>query len=137
MIMQEALISHGCTKAEAAAAEQLYKSLAFKPENPDSPFCLLPSAAQRGKTSGPVPGSSSRDALAASSADADAASAAVSSTAKDSGAASARGGAAAGAKGVAAAAVGASPREANIDYAMFEQLWMADLTSSLPRAAQS
>lgn len=133
MLVQEALISHGCTKAEAAAAEHLYKSLVYKPEDPDSPFCLLPSAAQRGKTSGPVPGSSSRDAVATSSADADAASAAMSSAAKDSGASSARGGAVAGAKGAAAAAIGASPREANIDYAMFEQLWMADLTSSLPR----
>lgn len=60
------------------------------------------------------------------SSDADAAFAASS---KDGGAVSARGVAPSGGKGAAATAVGASPRDALIDYAMFEQLWMADMTN--------
>lgn len=122
--LQEALISHGGTKSEAAAAELLFKSLANKPNasEGDSPGAVL-----RGKTSSLTPGSTPRDAIVpAISSDSDAASAAASN---DDGAASARGVAPSGAKGAAASAVGASPRDALIDYATFEQLWMADLTN--------
>ena len=124
--MQEALISHGSTKSEAAAAELMFKSLAYKPNTSDSPYCELPSAASKGRTS-LIPGSSPRDTVPASSSDNDAASAAAS---KDGGAASARGVAPSGAKGAAATPAGVTPRDALIDYTMFEQLWMADLTNS-------
>lgn len=150
-MLQEALLSHGCTKSEAAAAEHLFKSLAFKPSNSDSPYCELPSAAQKGRTSATAPGSSPRDTVPATSSDADAAAAAVNKDAtagyvtaskdasaasaaasKDTGGASARAGATNGAKGAAASMAG--PKDAIIDYAMFEQLWMADLTNPTSKA---
>ncbi|KAL3161084.1 hypothetical protein ABBQ38_009466 [Trebouxia sp. C0009 RCD-2024] len=149
--VKEALLSHGCTKSEAAAAEHLFKSLAFKPSNSDSPYCELPSAAQKGRTSATAPGSSPRDTVPATSSDADAAAAAVNKDAtagyvtaskdasaasaaasKDTGGASARAGATNGAKGAAASMAG--PKDAIIDYAMFEQLWMADLTNPTSKA---
>ncbi len=135
--MQESLISHGCTKAEAAAAEQLVKSLVAQSEDTDAPFCPLPSAAQKGRaTVAPASTSASpRDANAAL-----AASAAESETtlpvaaAKESGGMSAR--AAVAAKVVNAAGVTSSPRDAKevVDYSMFEQIWMADLTAAIPKA---
>lgn len=155
-LLQEALISHGCTKSEAAAAEHMFKSISYKPTITDSPYCELPSAAQKGRTP-TAPGSSPRDVVPASSSDADAAAAAPSKDvsaasviaskdsgaasvtaskdagaasaagSKDAGAASARGGVAA--KGAAAVAAGAHPKDAIIDYTMFEQLWMADFSS--------
>ena len=133
--MQESLISHGSTKSEAAAAELMFKSLAYTPSASDSPYCELASAALRGKSS-VTPGSSPRDTLPASSSDADAASvaalrdgsAASAAASKDGVAATVRGVVPSGAKGVAAAA--ATPRDALIDYTMFEQLWMADFTNA-------
>ena len=135
--MQESLISHGSTKSEAAAAELMFKSLAYTPIASDSPYCELASAALRGKSS-VTPGSSPRDTLPVSSSDADAASvaalrdgsAASAAASKDGGAASVRGVAPNGAKGVAATPAAATPRDALIDYTMFEQLWMADFTNA-------
>ena len=133
--MQESLISHGCTKAEAAATEQLIKSLIAQSEDTDAPFCPLPSAAQKGRaTVAPASTSASpRDANAAL-----AASAAESETtlpaaaAKESGAVSARAAMAGTAKVVNAAGMTSSPRDARevVDYGMFEQIWMADLTAA-------
>lgn len=131
------MISHGCTKAEAAAAEQLIKSLIAQSEDTDAPFCPLPSAAQKGRATVASTSASSRDANAAL-----AASAAESETtlpaaaAKESGGVSARAVAvAATAKVVNAAGVTSSPRDAKeiVDYSMFEQVWMADLTAAIPK----
>ena len=127
------MISHGCIKAEAAAAEQLIKSLIAQSEE-DAPFCPLPSAAVKGRaTVAPASTSASpRDANAAL-----AASAAESETpvaaAKESGGASAR---ASTAKVVNAAGMTSSPRDAKevVDYSMFEQIWMSDLTAAVPKA---
>ena len=138
---QEALISRGSTKSEAAAAELMYKSLAYKPNTSDSPYCELPREALKGKTSS-TPGSSPRDTVPASSSDADAASAAASkdgsaasaAASKDGGAASARGVAPSGAKGGAATPASVTPRDALIDYTIFEQLWMADFTNAIGKA---
>ncbi len=137
--MQESLISHGCTKAEAAAAEQLIKSLMAQSEDTDAPFCPLTSAAQKGRaTIAPASTSASpRDANAAL-----AASAAESETtlpvaaAKESGGVSTRAAMAATAKVVNAAGMTSSPRDAKevVDYSMFEQIWMADLTVAVPKA---
>ncbi len=135
--MQESLISHGCTKAEAAAAEQLIKSLIAQSEDTDAPFCPLQSAAQKGRATVASTSASSRDANAAL-----AASAAESETtlpaaaAKESGGVSARAAMAATAKVVNAAGVTSSPRDAKevVDYSMFEQVWMADLTAAVPKA---
>ncbi|KAL0042382.1 hypothetical protein WJX77_010805 [Trebouxia sp. C0004] len=137
--VKESLISHGCTKAEAAAAEQLIKSLIAQSEDTDAPVFPLPSAAQKGRATA-APGSTSaspRDANAAL-----AASAAESETplpvaaAKESGAVSARAPMAATAKVVNAAGVTSSPRDTKevVDYSMFEQIWMADLSAAVPKA---
>ena len=138
--LQEALISRGGTKSEAAAAENMFKSLVcpYNPDSSDSPYSDLLSASSKGRTEMPAPGSSPRDAVPASSSDADASVAAV----KDGGATSARGVAPSNIRGGAVAAVGVSPRdavgasnrEAIIDYTMFEQLWMADLTNPTAKA---
>ena len=119
----------------------MFKSLAYKPDTSDSPYCEYPSAASKGKTS-LTPGSSPRDTRPASSSDTDAASAAASrdgsaasaAASKDGGAASARGVAPSGAKGAAATPVGVTPRDALIDYTMFEQLWMADFANATGKA---
>ncbi len=121
--MQEALVSHGGTKAEAAAAEQLFKSLAIQPEDPD-----------KAKAANTAILTSPRDANASVAPESEAASSAASSVAvaKDGGAVSARAAMAATTKLGGVAGMTASPREV-VDYDMFEQLWMADLTAPAPK----
>lgn len=117
--LQEALISHGGTKSEAATAELLFKSLANKPNAYEGDS---PGAGAKWQNIITHSWQHTRDAFVpALSSDADAASAA---TIKDGGAASAQGVAPSGAKGAAATAVWVSPRDALIDYTTCEQLWM-------------
>ena len=128
-LLQEALVSHGCTKAEAAVAEQLFKSFRIQPEDSDASSYPLPSVSQLRKVA-IAPGStlaSPRDASAATAAEP--ATALPAASAKDSGAGSARAAIAATTKTVSAAGAAPSPRDAKevVDYDMFEQLWMADL----------
>ena len=91
------MLSHGYTKAEAAAAEQLCKQLVAQAEAAEH---HLPNAAHRSKA-------------AAAPAVAHAPNAALS---KDAAA--------------AAAATPRDPKDNVIDFAMFEQLWMADLSAT-------
>ena len=99
--MQEAMLSHGYNKAEALAAEQLFKSLSAQAEAAEQ---HLPAASHKAR-------------VAAAPAAPHAATAAVS-------------------REVAAAGANATPRDPKdnvVDYAMFEQLWMADLTAPIAK----
>ena len=135
---QESLVSHGCVKAEAVAAEQLMRSLLAPPEDSDASVRPTPGAPQTGKAAASSTSASTaspRDASAAIAAGAAESEAASPAAAKDSGSISARAALAAAAY-KAVNGVTAAPREAKelLDYDMFEQIWMADLTAVVPRA---
>ena len=115
--MQEALVSQGCTKAEAAAAEQLYKLLTLQNEDAE---------AQKGKSAAASP-----RATAVVLPDAEATSPAVS--ARDSSGSSARSSAVAGPSKAMTAGVSLGDGREVVDYDMFEQLWMADLANPMSK----
>ena len=129
-------MSHGCVKAEAIAAEQLMRLLL---EESDASVRLASSAAQPGKaavSSISASTTSPRDAAVAAST-AESRAALPPAAAKDSaGSGSARAAVAAADKAANAIGVTATPRPATelVDYDIFEQTWMADLTAAVPKA---
>ena len=145
-MLQEALISHGCSKAEAAAAEQLYARILQDMQDDrcfvnQRPELLHKSSATASVTAVSKTASGTSSAAAATSqngADVSTGSAAASVgavSARDTGAAP-RGVAAATAAATAAAAAAASqpvPTSRLMDYDVFAQLWLSDLTAAISK----